>query len=59
MDKKFIITNNQDEVQSWLDLGYEIEKMEPLHITAGTHQSYSKYDGKIAVYLIKKNKQNG
>jgi hypothetical protein len=56
MDKKFIITNNQDEVQSWLDLGYEIEKMEPLHITAGTHQSYSKYDGKIAVYLIKKNK---
>ena len=54
MEKKFIITNNQEEIQYWLDLGFEIEKMEPLHITAGTHQSYGRYDGKIAVYLIKK-----
>jgi hypothetical protein len=55
MDKKFIITNNQEEVQSWLDLGYEIENMVALHIAAGSTQSYSRYDGKVAVYLIKKN----
>ena len=54
MDKKFIITNNQEEVQSWLDLGYEIEKMEALHIAAGASSSYSRYDGRIAIYLSKK-----
>lgn len=54
MGKKFIITNNQEEVQSWLDLGYEIEKMEALHIATGASGSYSRYDGRIAVYLSKK-----
>ena len=43
MNKKFIITNNQEEVQSWLDLGYEIEKMLVIE----------KY-GDIAIYLSKK-----
>lgn len=51
MGKKFIITNNQEEVQSWLDLGFEIEKMEALHVATS---SYHRYDGKIAVYLSKK-----
>lgn len=54
MEKKFIITNNQEEIQYWLDLGFEIEKMEALHIATGASGSYSRYDGKIAVYLIKK-----
>jgi hypothetical protein len=55
MDKKFIITNNQDEVQSWLDMGYEIEQMVPLHIAVGSGAYGKTYDGRIAVYLIKKN----
>jgi hypothetical protein len=54
MVKKFIITDNEEEVQSWLDLGYEIEKMEALHIATGASGSYSRYDGRIAVYLSKK-----
>lgn len=54
MDKKFIITDNQEEIQSWLDLGYEIEKMVALHIATGASGSYSRYDGRIAVYLSKK-----
>ena len=54
MEKRFIITDKQSEVQSWLDLGYEIEKLVPLHVASGSSQSYSRYDGKIAVYLIKK-----
>ena len=54
MERKFVITENQEEIQSWLDMGYEIEKMVALHVAAGSTQSYSKYNGKIAVYLIKK-----
>jgi hypothetical protein len=54
MEKIFIITNKQDEVQSWLDIGYEIEKMVPLHIELGTNAYLDRYEGKIAVYLIKK-----
>ena len=55
MEKRFIITDKQDEIQSWLDMGYEIEKMIPLNITTGTSGYLSTYDGKVAVYLIKKN----
>ena len=55
MEKRFIITNKQDEVQSWLDMGYEIEKMVPLHIEIGKNAYLDRYEGKIAVYLIKKN----
>ena len=54
MEKKFIITNNQEDIQYWLDLGFEIEKMEALYIATGESSSYGRYDGKIAVYLIKK-----
>ena len=55
MERVFVITDKQQEIQSWLDLGYEIENMVALHIAAGSTQSYSRYDGKVAVYLIKKN----
>ena len=54
MGKKFIITNNQEEVQSCLDLGFEIDKMEALHVATGASDSEGRYDGRIAVYLSKK-----
>jgi hypothetical protein len=55
MEKRFIITDKQDEIQSWLDLGFEIEKMIPLHISTGSGAYSNTYHGKVAVYL-KKNK---
>ena len=55
MEKKFIITEKQSEIQAWLDLGYEIEQMVPLHIAIGSGAYGKTYEGRIAVYLIKKN----
>lgn len=51
MERKFLIVDFSTSVQTYLDKGYEIEKLVPLHVSSG-NSTYQ--HGKVAVYLVKK-----
>jgi hypothetical protein len=56
MDRIFLIIESSSrdcsEVQELLNKGYQIEKMEPLHIHSTSNYS-NVVHGKLAVYLVK------
>jgi hypothetical protein len=56
MDRIFLIIESSprdcSEVQELLNKGYQIEKMEPLHIHSTSNYSNTVH-GKLAVYLVK------
>ena len=59
MKSKFLLINTDSssgarEVQELLDQGYQIEKMEPLHIHSMSQYSTTVH-GRLAVYLTKSN----
>jgi hypothetical protein len=59
MKSKFLIISSDSnsgsrEVQDLLDQGYQIEKLEPLHIHSTSNYSNTVH-GKLAVYLTKAN----